>query len=301
LTAFSPRQFRERVELRQAQAAALVGRSRACPFDLQQLLPVPATIPALGPSHPAAPAWLSAEWGLTDRFRQVAERRPTPGRRLPPGHDRPARRRLARPALHVAAATARLSRVGMDGSEADQEDGEGEGRERPSSCWTDSAGRWLALLLTLAQAQAQRIELARMPLGTLVDQLVGGGTAARTAPPDTPLGRKGDWVVMAVPAAAAPLAPAASPVDAAPFAVPARFDEGRLGCFGNFGFAPNPTQSCQVRTWSTKGIFDPLWVLGCSMSNQRPELALERAHTTPVSAVWPLTTGSLLGPVTRGP
>ena len=38
------RQFRARVEARQARAAALVGRSRACPFDLHMLLPVPATI-----------------------------------------------------------------------------------------------------------------------------------------------------------------------------------------------------------------------------------------------------------------
>ena len=57
------RQFRERVEMRQARAAALVGRSRACPFDLQQLLPVPATILAQGPTHPASLAWLSEHWG----------------------------------------------------------------------------------------------------------------------------------------------------------------------------------------------------------------------------------------------
>jgi hypothetical protein len=78
------RQFRELVELRQAQAAALVGCSRACPFDLQQLLPVPEEILALGPSHPAALAWLSAEWGTTDRLHQVTAR-PTPamGQRLP--------------------------------------------------------------------------------------------------------------------------------------------------------------------------------------------------------------------------
>jgi hypothetical protein len=80
------RQFRERVEMRQAQAAALVGRSRACPFDLHQLLPVPEAILALGPTHPAALAWLSAHWGTTDRLRQAAERAPTPGRRLPQGH-----------------------------------------------------------------------------------------------------------------------------------------------------------------------------------------------------------------------
>jgi hypothetical protein len=57
------RQFRERVEARAGQAAALVGRSRACPFDL------------------------AAHWGLTDSPRQVAERLgATAGRRLPRGH-----------------------------------------------------------------------------------------------------------------------------------------------------------------------------------------------------------------------
>ena len=81
------RQFRERVEMRQARAAALVGRSRACPFDLQQLLPVPATILAQGPTHPASLAWLSEHWGTTDRLRQMEERQnPTIGRRLPKGH-----------------------------------------------------------------------------------------------------------------------------------------------------------------------------------------------------------------------
>ena len=81
------RQFRARVEARQARAAALVGRSRACPFDLHALLPVPAAILQLGPTHPAALAWLADHWGTTDRLRQVAERpKPTTGRRLPAGH-----------------------------------------------------------------------------------------------------------------------------------------------------------------------------------------------------------------------
>ena len=43
------RQFREKVEARQARAAALVGHSFACPFDLHALLPVPAADPAAGP------------------------------------------------------------------------------------------------------------------------------------------------------------------------------------------------------------------------------------------------------------
>lgn len=81
------RQFRERVEIRQAKAVSRVGHSRACPFDLQQLLPIPAAILHLGPTDPAALAWLSENWGVTAGLRQVVAReRPTAGRRLPVGH-----------------------------------------------------------------------------------------------------------------------------------------------------------------------------------------------------------------------
>jgi hypothetical protein len=80
-------QFREKVEARQARAMALVGNSQACPFDLQTLLPVPDTVLALGPTHPAALDWLAAHWGTTERLRQVSVRdKPGPGRRLPHGH-----------------------------------------------------------------------------------------------------------------------------------------------------------------------------------------------------------------------
>jgi hypothetical protein len=81
------RQFRERVEMRQARAAALVGQSLACPFDLHALLPVPAAILQLGPSDPTSLAWLSAHWGIGDRLRQVAVRPDaTTGRRLRKTH-----------------------------------------------------------------------------------------------------------------------------------------------------------------------------------------------------------------------
>ena len=52
------RQFRDRAEARQARAVALVGRSRACPFDLHTLLPVPDAVLQQGPTHPAVLAWL---------------------------------------------------------------------------------------------------------------------------------------------------------------------------------------------------------------------------------------------------
>jgi hypothetical protein len=86
------RQFRERVEDRAARAAARVGRScacpgRACPFDLHTLLPVPAAVLDLGPSHPDAQSWLAKHWGITDTPRQVTERHGAKaGRRLPAGH-----------------------------------------------------------------------------------------------------------------------------------------------------------------------------------------------------------------------
>ena len=81
------RQFREKVEMRQARAAELVGQSFACPFDLHALLPVPATILLLGPTHPDALSWLAAHWGVTDRLRQVAVRdNASTGRRLKRGH-----------------------------------------------------------------------------------------------------------------------------------------------------------------------------------------------------------------------
>jgi hypothetical protein len=81
------RQFREKVEMRQARAAALVGHSFLCAFDLHALLPVPQSILSLGPSDPAALAWLAAHWGITDRLRQVAVRdNASTGRRLKQGH-----------------------------------------------------------------------------------------------------------------------------------------------------------------------------------------------------------------------
>jgi hypothetical protein len=81
------RQFRERVEMRQARASEMVGHSFLCAFDLHALLPVPGPILQLGPTHPDALAWLAAHWGITDRLRQVVVReRATTGRRRPRGH-----------------------------------------------------------------------------------------------------------------------------------------------------------------------------------------------------------------------
>jgi segregation and condensation protein A len=46
----------------------------------------------------------------------------------------------------------------------------------------------------LALARAQKIDLAALPLVTLLDQLTA---ALQQAPTSVPLGQKGDWVVMA--------------------------------------------------------------------------------------------------------
>ena len=80
------RQFRARLEAHHALAVARVGRSLACPLDLHALLPVPDDVLRLGPTDPAALAWMAAHWGTTDRLRQASERPPGTGRRLPPGH-----------------------------------------------------------------------------------------------------------------------------------------------------------------------------------------------------------------------
>ena len=81
------RQFRDRVEARQARAAARVGTSLACAFDLHTLLPVPDDILQHGPAEPASLAWMRQHWGISDGLRQVTQLPdPRPGRRLPKGH-----------------------------------------------------------------------------------------------------------------------------------------------------------------------------------------------------------------------
>ncbi len=81
------RQFRERIEAREASARNLIGISRACPFDLQVLAPIPATILAQGHDHPTALAWMARHWGITDLPRRVFLRADAgPGRRQKAGH-----------------------------------------------------------------------------------------------------------------------------------------------------------------------------------------------------------------------
>jgi hypothetical protein len=65
-------QLREAVERRHALAVTRVGHSRACPFDLHTLVPVPPAILDLGPDDPAALSWLWEHWGSTEALRHVA-------------------------------------------------------------------------------------------------------------------------------------------------------------------------------------------------------------------------------------
>jgi hypothetical protein len=64
-------------ELREAEfqharkVRAQAGVSRACPFDLQALIPVPAEILERGPDDGKSIAWLRANWGTLQALRQV--------------------------------------------------------------------------------------------------------------------------------------------------------------------------------------------------------------------------------------
>jgi hypothetical protein len=81
------RRFRERIEARDEKAAALIGKSRACPFDLHVLLPIPDEILRRGPTDEKSLDWLARNWGTRDPLRKIVARpNPSAGRRLPSGH-----------------------------------------------------------------------------------------------------------------------------------------------------------------------------------------------------------------------
>ena len=71
------------------------------------------------------------------------------------------------------------------------DDGEGEGGRTPLLA-LDGYNGSLEGLLTLARSR--RLDLGKIPLLDLVDQLAA---AVRGAPSATPMGQKGDWLVMA--------------------------------------------------------------------------------------------------------
>jgi hypothetical protein len=66
-------QLREAVSRRHELALGLVGHSRACPFDLQVLVPVPDEVLRLGSDDGAAIDWLWAHWGTTQALRHVVD------------------------------------------------------------------------------------------------------------------------------------------------------------------------------------------------------------------------------------
>lgn len=67
------REFRDFVRDGTEAVHAAAGVSRACPFDLHSLVPVPWRVLRLGPDHPEALAWLWENWGTTWTPRQAQE------------------------------------------------------------------------------------------------------------------------------------------------------------------------------------------------------------------------------------
>jgi hypothetical protein len=65
------RRLRDAVAANHRRALARMSTDRSCPFDLHQLLPVPASILALGPEEGASRDWLRAHWGVTRPLRHV--------------------------------------------------------------------------------------------------------------------------------------------------------------------------------------------------------------------------------------
>ena len=65
------RRLRRRMEMEHEAALSWIGISRACPFDLHQLVPVPAEVLALGSDDRMARAWLWQNWGTTWPLRRV--------------------------------------------------------------------------------------------------------------------------------------------------------------------------------------------------------------------------------------
>jgi hypothetical protein len=64
-------QLGDAVARRHDMAVSLVGDSRACPFDLHKLVPVPEKILRLGPDDPVSVRWLWEYWGTTRELRHV--------------------------------------------------------------------------------------------------------------------------------------------------------------------------------------------------------------------------------------
>ena len=222
------RQLGEAAEARHAVAAARAGHSKACPFDLYALLPVPPDILLLGPDHPDSDAWLWAHWGTTQALRHAVREPALPRRQpLPPGT---ASLRLSfwsadwTPWQALTAVAATLARVAVR-RHADLRAPMNEGDLDPpvpvaalpprqgSIVWEDPPRRHAAtspvlvvdgfdgpLDWLLEMARAQKIDLAQLSILALVEAFADAMEAAMTRAPSGPvpdLARLGDWVVMA--------------------------------------------------------------------------------------------------------
>jgi hypothetical protein len=77
------RELREAIFGHQQKIVATAAQSRACPLDLNRLLPVPAEILQLGPDHSASLDWLQTNWGITRPLRHVQRlpEKPVTGKR----------------------------------------------------------------------------------------------------------------------------------------------------------------------------------------------------------------------------
>jgi hypothetical protein len=65
------RRLRDAVAANHQRALARMSTDRRCPFDLHRLLPVPASILALGPEEGVSRDWLRAHWGVARPLRHV--------------------------------------------------------------------------------------------------------------------------------------------------------------------------------------------------------------------------------------
>jgi hypothetical protein len=63
--------YRGLVGAHQERVVAAAAHSRACPFDLHTLVPIPDRVLRLGPDHPASLSWLWENWGTTWALKQV--------------------------------------------------------------------------------------------------------------------------------------------------------------------------------------------------------------------------------------
>ena len=66
-------QLRDAVARRHELAMARIGRSRACPLDLNALVPVPDDLLQRGPDDSISLTWLWRHWGTTQALRHVRE------------------------------------------------------------------------------------------------------------------------------------------------------------------------------------------------------------------------------------